>query len=44
MGRRIQMLMPNDGELVDLIIEIAPDRATRRRMLVDNPADFFRFA
>ncbi len=35
--------MPNDGRLVDLIADIAPDEAARRRMLVDNPAAFFRF-
>jgi len=36
-------LMPNDGDLVDLIPEIAPDANTRQRMLVDNPAEFFGF-
>jgi 2-pyrone-4,6-dicarboxylate lactonase len=35
--------LPNDGTLVDLIAEIAPDDSTRRRMLVDNPAEFFDF-
>jgi 2-pyrone-4,6-dicarboxylate lactonase len=35
--------VPNDGALVDLIAEIAPDDSTRRRMLVDNPAAFFGF-
>lgn len=35
--------MPNDGDLVDAIAEIATDEATRRRMLVDNPAEVFRF-
>ena len=35
--------VPNDGMLVDLIADIAPDDSTRRRMLVDNPAEFFRF-
>jgi predicted TIM-barrel fold metal-dependent hydrolase len=29
--------MPNDGELVDLLAEICPDPAMRRRILVDNP-------
>lgn len=37
-------LMPDDGQLVDAIAEIAPDAATRQRMLVDNPAAFFRFS
>ena len=35
--------MPNDGQLVDSIAEIAPAEATRRRMLVDNPAELFGF-
>jgi 2-pyrone-4,6-dicarboxylate lactonase len=35
--------MPNDGELVDLIPDIAVNETTRRRMLVDNPAEFFGF-
>jgi 2-pyrone-4,6-dicarboxylate lactonase len=35
--------MPNDGQLVDLIEQIAPDEALRYRMLVTNPAEFFRF-
>ena len=35
--------MPNDGQLVDSIAEIAPAEATRRRMLVENPAGLFGF-
>ena len=35
--------MPNDGQLVDAIFEIAPDEKIRRRMLVDNPAEVFGF-
>jgi 2-pyrone-4,6-dicarboxylate lactonase len=35
--------VPNDGELVDLIPEIAPDARTRQLMLVDNPAKLFGF-
>jgi 2-pyrone-4,6-dicarboxylate lactonase len=35
--------VPNDGELVDLIAEIAPDAKTRQLMLVDNPAKLFGF-
>src|SRR5260221_2121788 len=35
--------VPNDGMLVDLIADIAPDDSTRQRMLVDNPAEFFGF-
>lgn len=35
--------IPNDGELVDLIAEIAPDERTRRLMLVDNATRLFGF-
>jgi 2-pyrone-4,6-dicarboxylate lactonase len=33
--------MPNDGDLVDLIPLIAPDAATRRKLLVDNPTRLY---
>lgn len=29
--------MPDDGDLVDLLAQFAPDEATRNRILVDNP-------
>lgn len=35
--------VPNDGDLVDLIAEIAVDETSRRLMLVDNPAELFGF-
>lgn len=35
--------VPNDGELVDLIAEIAPDETVRRKILVENPATLFGF-
>ena len=35
--------MPNDGDLVDLIPLMAPDPATQRRILVDNPARLYGF-
>jgi predicted TIM-barrel fold metal-dependent hydrolase len=35
---------PNDSILVDLLSEWAPDEATRRRILVDNPATLYGFA
>jgi 2-pyrone-4,6-dicarboxylate lactonase len=35
--------VPNDGDLVDLIAEIAPDAKTGQLMLVDNPAKLFGF-
>jgi 2-pyrone-4,6-dicarboxylate lactonase len=34
---------PNEGDLLDLLAEIAPDEATRTRILVDNPARLFGF-
>jgi D-galactarolactone isomerase len=35
---------PDDAELLDLLLEWAPDEATRRRILVDNPAEVYGFA
>ncbi|MDB5595184.1 MAG: putative dicarboxylic acid hydrolase [Hyphomicrobiales bacterium] len=35
--------MPNDGDLVDLIPLFAPDAATQKRILVDNPARLYGF-
>jgi predicted TIM-barrel fold metal-dependent hydrolase len=35
--------MSDDACLIDLIAEIAPADAMRHRLLVDNPAEFFRF-
>jgi len=35
--------MPNDGDLVNLIPEIAPNVRWRRMMLVENPAKLFGF-
>jgi predicted TIM-barrel fold metal-dependent hydrolase len=34
---------PNDATLVDLLSEWAPDEATRRRILVENPAELYGF-
>jgi predicted TIM-barrel fold metal-dependent hydrolase len=36
--------MPNDGDLCDLIERWVPDAAARTRILVDNPAELYRFA
>jgi len=33
--------MPNDGELVDLLGEMCPDAAMRKRILVDNPTHMY---
>ena len=35
--------MPNDGDLLDLLADWAPDDAVRRRILVDNPARLYGF-
>ncbi len=35
---------PDDGQLVDLIAEIAPSEAARQALLVDNPQRFYNFA
>ena len=36
--------MPNDGDLLDLLGDWAPDEAVRRQILVDNPARLYGFA
>jgi len=36
--------MPNDGDLLDALVEWAPDAAQRQRILVDNPARLYGFA
>ncbi|HZM35906.1 MAG TPA: amidohydrolase family protein [Burkholderiales bacterium] len=35
--------MPNDGDLMDLFPLMAPDPATQRKILVDNPARLYGF-
>jgi 2-pyrone-4,6-dicarboxylate lactonase len=35
--------MPNDGKLVDLLAQMAPDPALRKTILVDNPARLYGF-
>ena len=34
---------PNDGDLIDLLAEFAPDEQTRKHILVDNPAILYGF-
>jgi 2-pyrone-4,6-dicarboxylate lactonase len=36
-------IMPNDGDLVDLISLYAPAPAVRQKLLVDNPVRLFKF-
>jgi predicted TIM-barrel fold metal-dependent hydrolase len=35
--------MPNDGDLLGLLADWAPDESVRRRILVDNPAGLYGF-
>jgi predicted TIM-barrel fold metal-dependent hydrolase len=39
-----QSRMPNDGDLVNLLLDFAPSEETRKRILVDNPSRLFRTA
>ena len=34
---------PDDGDLLDLLLEWAPDDTTRKKILVDNPAELYSF-
>lgn len=36
-------IMPNDGDLVDLIPLYAPEPAIQRKLLIDNPTRLFKF-
>jgi len=36
--------MPDDGDLVDVLADFAPDEETRHRILVDNPQRLYTFA
>jgi predicted TIM-barrel fold metal-dependent hydrolase len=35
--------MPNDGDLINMLPDFAPDEATRKQILADNPAKLFGF-
>ena len=35
--------MPTDGDLLDLMLDWAPEEALRRKILTDNPAELFGF-
>ncbi|MCQ4629003.1 putative TIM-barrel fold metal-dependent hydrolase [Shinella sp. BE166] len=39
----INKAMPNDGDLVDLLSSWIPDDAALKKVLVDNPAEVYRF-
>ncbi|MEE9568075.1 MAG: 2-pyrone-4,6-dicarboxylate hydrolase, partial [Candidatus Binatia bacterium] len=34
---------PNDGDLLDLLSEFAPDESVRHKILVDNPSRLYGF-
>jgi predicted TIM-barrel fold metal-dependent hydrolase len=36
--------MPDDGDLVDVLVDFAPDEKTRHRILVTNPERLYVFA
>jgi len=35
--------MPNDADLVDIMLDWVPDETTRNRIFVDNPAECYNF-
>jgi predicted TIM-barrel fold metal-dependent hydrolase len=39
----IRGYMPDDGDLLDLLLDWAPDEATRKAILVDNPTRLYGF-
>jgi 2-pyrone-4,6-dicarboxylate lactonase len=41
---RLDLPMPNDGDLADMLLEWIPDELRRKRVLVDNPARLYDFA
>jgi predicted TIM-barrel fold metal-dependent hydrolase len=36
--------MPNDGDLLDMLLDFAPDEEQRKKILVDNPSALFDIA
>ena len=39
----VKPVIPNDGDLVDLLAEFAPDERVRRKILVENPCALYGF-
>jgi 2-pyrone-4,6-dicarboxylate lactonase len=35
--------IPNDGDLIDMLLDFAPDETVRKKILVDNPTRLFDF-
>jgi predicted TIM-barrel fold metal-dependent hydrolase len=42
--RQAKKAIPDDALLLDLLLTWAPDAATRKRILVDNPVELFGFS
>lgn len=40
---RLDLPIPNDGDLADLLLQWMPDEVQRRKVLVDNPARLYGF-
>jgi D-galactarolactone isomerase len=38
-----QKTLPDEADLLDLLLDWAPDKATQKRILVDNPAALYGF-
>jgi len=38
---RVRLPIPNDGDLLDLLLEYAPEEEARRKILVGNPAELY---
>jgi predicted TIM-barrel fold metal-dependent hydrolase len=36
-------MIPNTGDMLEQLYDWAPDEATRTRILVENPAELYRF-
>ena len=39
----VQPTIPNDGDLMDILAEFAPEESVRRKILVENPAVLYGF-
>ena len=35
--------MPNDGDLLDMLVKFAPDNVMRKKILVENPRQLYGF-
>ena len=39
----ISGVMPNDGDLLDMLVKFAPDDVMRKKILVENPQKLYGF-